>query len=119
MRPQRRGWKVSNLLARVQALDGLSLLRPAGQQHDLARIENRSDAHGDRMRRHGLIDKERRVGSASGLAQRHDMRSRLEWRTGLVEGNVSIRSQAEKRQGQSTGVLDRALVSSAFDFEVR
>src|SRR6266508_3924629 len=118
MAPQRRCGEIDGLLARAQPCDRIAFSRAAREQNDLARFEDGSNAHGDRVRWYRLIEKKCGVGFARGLAQRDDVRSRFEWRSGLIERDVTIRSEAEKCQSETAGAFDGALVTFAFDFEM-
>src|SRR5712664_1860724 len=76
MRPERGSGEVAALRARPQARNRIPFLCPAREENDLTRIENRSDSHRDRVRRHRLIEKKTRVGPAGRFTQRNDVRAR-------------------------------------------
>ena len=99
-------------LAFDRALDDARLVLAGRDDRDLARVENRRDAHRDRFARNVLLAEEigRGVAPRDGV-ERHEPRATLGARAGLVEADVSRLADAENLKVDAAGALDRQLVA--------
>ena len=96
-----------------RAPDDGRLVLPGGENEDLAGVENRGDAHRDRLARNILLAEEVR----GRIHPRHEVQgdepgAAVETRARLVEPDVAGSAYAQKLQVDSAGDLDRPLVAA-------
>lgn len=90
------------------------LVLPGGEDRDLARGEDRRDAHRDRFARHRALGEEAAGRVASRDAVEEDPpRAAVEPGTGLVEADVPRLADAEQLEVDAPGRRDRRLVRRA------
>src|SRR6266849_508817 len=83
----------------------------ARHQHELTRIENGADAHGDGVHRHVFpVLEEPRVVIDGLLGQRLEPRARAQRAGRLVEGNVAVGADAQNLQVDATAFRYTLLV---------
>src|ERR1051325_1810294 len=94
--------------------DRLRLRFPARDQDELARLENRADAHRDRVDGHVLAPlEEARVVVDRLLRERFEARARRQRAGGLVESDVPVGADAEDLDVDPAALGDAALVPLA------
>ena len=100
------------------ALDDARLVLAGGDDRDLARLENRRDAHRDRFLRDELFAEEvgRGVATRHGV-EMHEPRAALRARARLVEADVPRLADAEDLKVDAAGLGDVMLVSLALRFQ--
>src|SRR5687767_4104666 len=98
MLPQRRRRESLVDLATLQSRNRFLFSLARNQQHDLPRLENRPDAHGDGVRRHVSLREEISIRDTCRLGQRDYARAGVEGRARLVEADVAVAAEAEESE---------------------
>src|SRR5947209_65095 len=105
-------------LADAEPCDGIALRLAAGEEHDPLRIQDRSNADGDRARRDFAVDEEASIGDSGGVRQLDDAGTRLERRPRLVEADVAVVTEWEEREAEGAGAGDLGFVADALGIEI-
>ena len=101
-------------LALDRPLDDARLVLAGGEQRDLARLEDRRDAHRHRFLRDELLAEEIRRGIATRHGvEMHEARAAVRAGARLVEADVARLADAEDLEVDAAGALDGRFVAAA------
>src|SRR5688500_19671614 len=100
-------------------LDDSCFVLTGREDDDLARVENRRDAHRERLTRDVFLTEEIGGGILAGdVVEVHETRPTLDARAWLVEADVPRLADAEELQVDPAGLTDRLLVPQALELNV-